>query len=119
MLAKIDRDLASRSEHTRWQAAIALGEIAVSDPDSVWPLVVRHGSRRHKDVRTAIGVCVLEEILEAHFDSFFPRVSATVRGDHLFRDTFSYCYKTGQAKLPRNAKRWRNLLRETDDKAAA
>ena len=64
MLTVIDRNLASRSEHARWQAAIALGELAQSAPDRIWPLVLKHGSRRHADVRMAIATCVLEHILE-------------------------------------------------------
>ncbi len=119
LLVKIDRGLASRHERTRWQAAISLGELAESDPESVWTLVVRHGSRRHDDVRMAIATCVLEHLLEYHFDAFFPRVAATARSSQWFRDTFSSCYQLGQAELPRNAKRWRRLLRETDDKVAA
>jgi len=133
MLVKIDRGLASRHERTRWQAAIALGEIAEKDPESVWILVERHGSRRHKDVRVAIATCVLEHLLEYHFDAFFPRVTETVRGSRWFRDTFSYCYQLGQAKLSRNAKQWRKLqgvderrwrrleklLRESDDEKTA
>jgi|ERR1039458_849446 hypothetical protein len=132
-LVKIDRGLASRHERTRWQAAIALGEIAESDPESVWILVVRHGSRRHKDVRVAIATCVLEHLLEHHFDAFFPRVATAVRSSRWFRDTFGFCYQLGQAKLPRNARQWRKLqgvnekrwqrlermLREVDDEKAA
>ena len=109
VLVKIDRGLASRHERTRWQAAIALGEIAETDPESVWILVERHGSRRHKDVRVAIATCVLEYLLEHHFDAFFPRVTEAVRSNRWFRDTFSYCYQLGQANLPRNAQRWRKL----------
>jgi hypothetical protein len=108
-LVKIDRGLASRHERTRWQAAIALGKVAESDPESVWILVERHGSRRHKDVRVAIATCVLEHLLEYHFDAFFPRVSKAVKGSRWFRDTFSYCYQLGQASLPRNGKRFRKL----------
>lgn len=117
MLAKIDRGLASRNERTRWKAAIALSHVAASDPEIAWPLVIRHGSRRHADVRMAIGVCVLEDILETHFDAFFPRVAATARSNRWFRDSFSSCRPCGLARSPRNIKLWRRLLRETDDKA--
>lgn len=112
-LVKIDRGLASLREDTRWQAAIALGRIAESDPESVWTLVVSHGSRRQSDVRMAIATCVLEHLLEHHFDQFFPRVSAVAQSSRLFRDTFNSCYAMGQATLPRNARRWRRLLKET------
>ena len=115
MLAKIDRHLASRSEHTRWQAAIALGEFADSAPERIWPLVLKHGSRRHADVRMAIATCVLEHVLEYHFDAFFPRVAHTCRRSRWFRDMFRSCWRMGQADIPRNAKRWRRLERELDE----
>ena len=112
MLVKIDRGLASRHERTRWQAAIALGELAESDPECVWTLVVRHGSRRHADTRMAIATCVLEHLLEYHFDAFFPRIADVTRQNRWFRDTFGLCWRMGQAELPRNARRWRRLERE-------
>jgi hypothetical protein len=122
MLVKIDRGLASRHERTRWQAAIALGELAESAPESVWTLVVSHGSRRHGDVRMAIATCVLEHLLEHHFDAFFPRVAIVAKNSRWFSDTFSCCYQMGQAESPRNARRWKRLrkrLREIHDKTAA
>ena len=119
LLVKIDRGLASRHERSRWQAAIALGELAESDPESAWGLVVSHGSRRLGDVRIAIATCVLEHLLERQFDAFFPRVAATARSSRWFRETFRSCWRMGQAELPRNAKRWQRLLRELDEKAAA
>ena len=112
MLTKIDRHLASRSGHTRWQAAIALGELSKSAPDRIWPLVLKHGSRRHSDTRMAIATCVLEHILEYHFDAFFPKVTDAARHSRWFRDTFSSCWRMGQAKLPRNARRWKRLESE-------
>jgi hypothetical protein len=114
-LTSIDRELASRCEHARWQAAIALGEFAESEPERIWPLVVKHGSRRHADARMAIATCVLEHILEHHFDAFFPRVVATARSSRWFHDTFRSCWRIGQAELPRNARRWRRLKREIHD----
>ena len=118
MLTKIDRDLASRRENTRWQAAIALGEFASSDPERIWPLVVKHGSRRHADARMAIATCVLEHILEYHFDAFFPRVTIAARSSRRFSTTFGWCWQLGQAELPRNARRWQRLKRELHDRAA-
>src|SRR5216117_1729889 len=107
ILKKIDRELGSRSEHTRWQAAIALGEFAASTPEHIWPLVVRHGSRRHADARMAIATCVLEHILEHHFDTFFLRVADAAMSSRWFADTAGSCWLMGQSELPRNARRWR------------
>src|SRR6478752_5582859 len=74
LLLRINQDLRSSNENVRWQAAIALGSFAEHNPELIWPTVVAHGSRRHADVRSAIATCVLEHILEYHFDAFFPRV---------------------------------------------
>jgi hypothetical protein len=112
ILKKIDRELSSRSEHTRWQASIALGEFAAFEPESIWPLVLKHGSRRHADARMAIATCVLEHILEHHFDTFFPRVADAARSSHWFADTAGSCWLMGQSELPRNARRWRRLMSE-------
>jgi len=112
MLNKIDGHLASRSEHTRWQAAIALGELAESAQVRIWPLVLKHGSRRHADTRMAIATCVLEHILEYHFDTFFPRVADAARSSCLFADTAGSCWLMGRSELPRNARRWRRLISE-------
>src|SRR5688500_1993059 len=92
-LTAIDRDLCARSDNVRWQAAIALGEFAESNPEFIWPLVVKHGSRRHADVRMAIATCVLEHILEHHFNRFFPRVQMLARLNRWFYDTFQSCWQ--------------------------
>jgi len=113
-LAKIDGDLVSRDEGTRWQAAITLGELAELDPERIWPLVVKHGSRRHADARMAIATCVLEHILEHHFDIFFPRVAAIARSDKWFRTTFGSCWQMGEAESPRNIKLWNKLEKDLD-----
>ena len=109
MLSKIDTHLASRIERRRWQAAIALGELAATVPGLIWPLVLKHGSRRHADVRMAVATCVLDHILEYHFDAYFPRVAKASTRSPWFRDTFRSCWRTGLADLPRNARRWRSL----------
>jgi hypothetical protein len=114
-LKKIDRELASRGEHRRWQAAIALGEFAASAPERIWTLVLKHGSRRHADTRMAIATCVLEHILEHHFDAFFSRVTDAARSNRCFADTAGSCWQMGQSELPRNARRWTGLMRELRD----
>ncbi len=112
ILTKIDRALAARGERTRWRAAIALGEFTTFEPESIWPLVLKHGSRRHADARMAIATCVLEHILEHHFDTFFPRVADAARSSHWFADTARSCWLMGESELPRNARRWRRLMSE-------
>lgn len=111
-LRQIDQGLASRSERRRWQAAIALGDFAASEPERIWQLVLKHGSRRCADVRMAIATCVLEHILEHHFDAFFPRVAEAARSNRWFWDTAQSCWLMGDAELPQNAATWDRLMRE-------
>lgn len=113
-LAKIDRALASGNERERWQAAIALGAFAQSSPELIWPLILKHGSRRHTDARTAIATCVLEHLLEYNFAEFFPQVAEAARSNRWFRETFRGCWRFGQSKLPNNFRQWKRLERELD-----
>jgi len=110
-LEKVDVELGSADENTRWQAAIALGEGCEECPELIWPLVVKWGSSENEDVRAAISTCVLEHILEYHFEEYFEKSREIIQGGNiLFLDTFSTCYKMGQTKLPENAARF-DLLR--------
>ena len=114
ILRRLDRALRDRSQRTRWRAAIALGEFAAADPDGIWPLVVKHGSRRHADARMAIATCVLEHILEFHFEAFFARVACAARANRWFARTAGSCWPMGQMELARNSGRWRRLIRELE-----
>jgi hypothetical protein len=112
ILKKIDRELSARSEETRWQATIALGEFVYLQPEDIWPLVLKHGSRGLGDARMAIATCVLEHILEHHFDAFFPRVAEAARSSRWFANTTCSCWQMGQAAFPQNARKWKKLMRE-------
>jgi hypothetical protein len=59
--------LASISEPERWAAAAT--EYVYTDPDRIWPLAIRFGSSDILDIRQAIASCVLEHVLEHHFDA--------------------------------------------------
>lgn len=109
-LSQIDADLASSDEHTRRQAAIALGTRCEDPPEIIWPLVVKWGSSENEDVRAAISTCVLEHILEHHFEEYFEKVVELIQdGNRQFFDTYSTCWKLGQAKLPGNTERFDRL----------
>jgi hypothetical protein len=58
----------------RWQAISKIGEFLESDPETVWPFIVRWGSYDDEDLRTAIATCLLEHLLGKHFDAYFPLV---------------------------------------------
>jgi len=67
------------------------------------------------DMRTAIATCVLEHILEHHFDPFFDRSRQIVTaGSAAFADTLRQCWRFDQAELPANTKRLDDLLKQID-----
>jgi hypothetical protein len=51
-------------------------------------------------------------LLQHHFSRFFPRVEEAVRSNPLLADTFLKCWKFGQAKEERDAKRFDSLRAE-------
>lgn len=81
----------------RWHAIIAVGAFLDSDPDRVWSFILEWGRNDDGDVRGAIGTCLLEHLLERHFDSFFERVVVAAEADANFADTVATCWKFGQA----------------------
>lgn len=96
----------------RWLALIEVGDLIEDHPDEVWPFVLRWGSHPDDDIRAAVAACLLEHLLEHHFEAYFPLVQNAVM-DPLFADTFSLCWKFGQAEIPENAERFDRLIRET------
>ena len=94
----------------RWQAIIAVGEFVESQPDPVWVFVVRWGSSPDADLRMAIATCLLEHLLEFHFDDFISRVEQWALADPLFGDMTTSCWKFGQSEEPRRAARLDRLV---------
>ena len=96
----------------RWQAIIEVSEFIEQEPEEVWRFARRWGANEHEDVRNAIATCVLEHLLERHFDLLFKRVETAAKEDARFLDTLRQCWKFGQSQMPKNAKRLDNLLKE-------
>jgi hypothetical protein len=71
-LKTIRQQLSSDDEKERWRGAADLGEYVFDHPEEAWPLVLEFGSSAVEDTRSAIATCVLEHILEHHFDVYFP-----------------------------------------------
>ncbi len=90
----------------RWQCIVDLGEYVESNPEELWAFVEKWGGHRDQDLRAAIATCLLEHLLEYHFDAIFPRVERRVRVDKWFGAMFGICSKFGQAELPGNAPRF-------------
>lgn len=96
----------------RWQAVIAVSLFSKTNPEEVWHFTYRWGRSSDEDLRTAIGTCILEHLLEDHFDLIFPRVEDAVKSSPQFADTFRRIWKFGQACEPANEKRFDSLMSE-------
>lgn len=95
----------------RWQAIIVVGEFIEAEPEAVWRFAFRWGASSDADLRMAIATCVLEHLLEHHFDRFISRVEEAAVADLRFAETVSHCWKLGQAEEPNRAARLEALVR--------
>lgn len=71
--------LSDRSGNVRWQAAILIGMSIDSDPDEVWRVLCENDHRRNQDATWMFGCVLLEDLLWAHFDVYWPRVVRHLR----------------------------------------
>lgn len=95
-----------KSPDPRWQAIIAVGEYIRTEPDSVWQFTLRWADHPQEDLRDAIATCLLEHLLEYHFEKYFPLVEEISSKNLLFADTFLRCWQFGQSEEPANAARF-------------
>jgi hypothetical protein len=93
----------------RWQAIIAVGDFIGSHPDEVWEFTAKWGKSGDPDLQAAIATCLLEHLLEHHFEQVFARVSALATTDRNFARTFLGCWKLGQSELSGNSGRFESL----------
>jgi len=96
----------------RWQAIIAIANFLQEEPDAIWSFIIRWGSSSDEDLRSAVATCLLEHLLQYHFDRFFPQIEEAVRDNALLADTFVKCWKFGQSEEEDNAKRFDLLQAE-------
>ncbi len=111
VLKEIETGLTSGDEDRIWKAAVRLGDFVEEEPGPVWELVEKWGAADNAEVRMAIATCVLEHLLEHHFDRFFAPVERLAMANYRFADTFSSCWNFGQSEDPTNAERM-GALRE-------
>ena len=104
-------------EDPRWQAIIAISEFIESNPDEVWHFAAKWGSHPDDDVRSAVATCLVEHLLEDHFDLIFPRVERLAMQNLLFADTFTRCAKFGQAEMPENSRKYDALDRACSERS--
>ena len=113
ILKMSDRMIPDRSTYVRWQALLMLGQHAERHPDKIWPSVLKWGTVQNRDIRRGVACCVLEHVLQHHFDPYFDlALSHIARGHRRFAYTLAYCWRFGQAGLPNNAQRFDSFKRE-------
>ena len=95
----------------RWQAIIRVGEFIETQPEPVWQFAHRWGRHAQRDLRMAVATCLLEHLLEHHFELLFPRVRRAAMESPRFADTFSSCWWFGQANTRKSATAIRRLER--------
>jgi len=76
---------------------------AEREPEVIWPFVLKWGSHEEEDVRAAIATCLLEDLLQYHFDVLFPLVASAAKSKKFFAKTTAMCWKFGEAAEPTRA----------------
>jgi len=97
----------------RWQAIIAVGEHISTEPMQVWRFTRRWGAHQQADLRAAIATCILEHLLEVHFELVFPLVQVACQRSKRFANTLSLCSEFGQSATPANSRLIRQLKKKT------
>jgi hypothetical protein len=102
----------------RWQAVIAVAEFIETEPEAVWAFTKKWGRHPDDDVRTAIWTCLLEHLLEQHFDAFISRVEEAAKADRLFADAVASC-ATAVNALRESSPEWRKRAARFDRLSAS
>ena len=101
----------------RWQAIISVGEFVETEPEAVWSFIARWGASRDSDLRMAVATCLLEHLLESHFDDFIDRVEDASAHSQDFGETVASCWTFGQLNEPVRAERVARLLTRIRNRA--
>jgi hypothetical protein len=108
---------ADNEQDPRWQAIIDVAEHIETDPEPIWAFALRWGSFADEDLQAAIATCVVEHLLEHHFDRFIGRVEEAVLADTRFAKTVALCWKFRQSETGARSGRFDRLMRLAQSKA--
>ncbi len=96
----------------RWQAIMRIGDFIPTHPEPVCDFAMKWARRRGLDLQSAIYCCLIEHLLEHHFDLVFPRMrKAALENKRVAKhfDSVPTVWLFGQAQLPKNKARLRRL----------
>jgi hypothetical protein len=94
----------------RWQAIIKIGEYIEDYPPEVWRFARKWGAHANRDLRAAIATCLVEHLLEYHFEQMIPLVEEACDQSKRFADTVALCWEFGQTESAKNRRRFKRLL---------
>lgn len=89
----------------RWQAMFKISDFIETQPEPIWQFINKWGRHAQDDLRTAIGVCLLEHLLQHHFMAYIGKIEVAVRQSKRFKNTLGKCYWYGEAAWPASARR--------------
>jgi hypothetical protein len=92
-------------EEAVWRVAAnePYGDLAYSDPRSIWPEVLATLKISNKEMAAAIGTCLLEHMLEVDFDFFHDAISESLSDVPMLAEAMLISSKFGQSKSPPNS----------------
>jgi hypothetical protein len=93
----------------RWQAIIAVAEFVETGSEALWPFALRC-SHPDADLRMAIATCLLEHLLEHHFDALITRVETAAMMSPEFAQTVRSCWTFGVTMESNRAARFDRLI---------
>jgi len=116
-IADAERVLARNTKHDdgvdpRWQAIIRVAEFIPDEVDLVWAFAEKWGGVCDPDLQAAVATCLLEHLMEHHFDYIFPMVAVQAKRDAIFASTLRRCWKFGQAERTESSAALDELLNE-------
>jgi hypothetical protein len=77
-----------------WQAVISVAEYVAEHPEECWAFSLRWSDSEDEDIRMAVATCLLEHLLETHFDRFYERALAAKASSGRFATTLASCWLT-------------------------
>ena len=78
----------------------------------VWEFTRRWASVADNDLRAALATCLLEHLLEHHFQLLFPLVERAAREDRSVARLVALCWTFGESAQPENAAALERLKRD-------
>ncbi len=99
ILKMADRLIPDRNNNLRWRALVLAGWYIDEFPSKVWPFVVKYGAVPNKDIRMGVACCLLEHVLQYHYDTYLPETEKLLFTDKNHIYTLRSCLCFGEEEL--------------------